>query len=155
MQCRKFRQKQKGICKHLTGSVHAVKVSLKTSLMPVIRWKCLCKRAKVHVPSPWNVKIPTSFNKLLILRYATTFSFATPVIDRLADASSTSRSSAGRRENYHLVTRCQLNNVLEAVSQWEGPIWARTRNSASVVLSALHCALDDKMGLPVIKHTAD
>lgn len=73
------------------------------------------------MPSPLNVKIPSSFNKVLLLRHAMPFSLATPDIDRLA-TFSTSRSSTGPRENYHLVTRCQLNNVLEAVSQWEGPI---------------------------------
>lgn len=124
-------------------------------LKAAVKWKCLLKRGKVHVPSPSNVKIQTGFNKLLLLLHAMLFSFAAPVIDRLAVASSTSWSSAGLGENYHLVTRCQLNNVLEAVSQWEGPIWTWTRNPASAVLSALHCALDDKMGLPVIKHTAD
>lgn len=94
-------------------------------LKPAVKWKCLLERGKVHVPSPSNVKIQTGFNKLLLLLHAMLFfffSFAAPVIDRLAVASSTSWSSAGLRENYHLVTRCQLNNVLEAVSQWEGPI---------------------------------
>lgn len=93
-------------------------------LKPAVKWKCLLERGKVHVPSPSNVKIQTGFNKLLLLLHAMLFFFIFFSPHLLLTGSLPLRLGLPRDcgENYHLVTRCQLNNVLEAVSQWEGPI---------------------------------